>query len=765
MITIEPKYSEEQLTRARNILYRRSCIAEKKACEASFAQFVKCAWHVIQPMVEIRWNWHHDYLCDMLQGAMERIGNKQPRRYRYRITNICPSSTKSYLFTRMSNAWCWTKWPWIRFISSSYANDLSFEHSGDTRMIIKSDWYQNYWGDVFSLLKHRDSVTHFENDKGGMRAATSTGSKVTGRHAHIIINDDPLSAEMAESDQERMVATRFCIRTLDSRLLENGEFWYVMQRLHEEDPTGYLLKKHPSECLHICIPAEIRDWVRPVSLKEKYKDGLFFPDFPEFSKGELAAKKKRDPLYYACQYLQMPYQEEGGMFKRKNWIFWRPRGSDPLDYPPVEFNVDNKIVRCDVVERPVSFLDEINTWDFSFKDQVDNDPVAGFNLAEYGQITFVMDREYGVMSYADSCDGLVKLNSKHPLVSNTLIEDKANGSAIIQDYQKQIRGIRPVQATKNDNPHTRAVVTSRYQKNRQIALPHPKIHPWALDVVDEHTMYRNHKISVNDQVASISQGVVFLKNFHPVFPSFKYRPVKIKIDWRNIDYSVYSLFISQWVESDSSSSIVIAAHNQNTRRLAFIGEFILSSNEPRIIKPVIITLITRYTGGMITKIARFTWIGSPNMFGRKTTEANFTRASLMRDGMWEAYSRDGINLTDNIAFEEAGAILHMNKMILDNSVLFDEKAAETGRQCSAWSYEGDSPAKAGFGCARAAINVVNFLQESGKMKKPERVIPAYSEKREKLVDKFIQAEHIGTIDNLIGTKPETQKDGNSWMLL
>ena len=91
---------------------------EKKLCELSFYEFFKKAWHVVEPSIELSTNWHHKYLCDILQEEAERIIANKPKTKDI-VINIPFRSTKSLLVTVMFPVWAWIKNPKFRFITAS----------------------------------------------------------------------------------------------------------------------------------------------------------------------------------------------------------------------------------------------------------------------------------------------------------------------------------------------------------------------------------------------------------------------------------------------------------------------------------------------------------------------------------------------------------------------------------------------------------------------------------------------------------------------
>jgi hypothetical protein len=143
----------------------------------------------------------------------------------------------------------------------SYNLDLSTEHSVMRRKLIQSEWFQRLWGDRFEMSGDRNQVGQFMNDRGGQMIATSVGATAWGRGCDTAILDDPLSADQALSVTERTTANNWMVTTLPSRLNDppTGAIILVMQRLHELDPTGFLLEQEPSIWPHTRIPLGVSD--------------------------------------------------------------------------------------------------------------------------------------------------------------------------------------------------------------------------------------------------------------------------------------------------------------------------------------------------------------------------------------------------------------------------------------------------------------------------------------------------------------------------
>ena len=269
------------------------------------------------------WNWHMTVICEELQTIGERVITRQPKTHD-QIFNVPPSSTKSTLCSVMFPAWLWAIDPSIRVLTATYTDSLSTNHSVLSRDIIRSEKYQRFFPHV-KMKSDQDGKTHYKNISGGERLATSVTGSVTGFHAHVIIVDDPLSPKQASSDAQRQTALDFMDVTLSTRKV-NKELTptiLVMQRLHEDDPTGHMLKqqRNGAKIKHICIPAENSINVKPDSLRSHYVDGLM--DAQRLPRHVLSNQKILLGSYgYAGQYSQAPAPLDGGIFKpRPIWGF------------------------------------------------------------------------------------------------------------------------------------------------------------------------------------------------------------------------------------------------------------------------------------------------------------------------------------------------------------------------------------------------------------------------------------------------------------
>jgi predicted phage terminase large subunit-like protein len=385
-------------------------------CRGRFFYFVKTFWDVIikEPPV---FNWHIEYLCDELQELAQYIVERKPKPYDL-IINEPPGTTKSTIVTIMFPAWLWTLDPTIQEITNSYSASLSIEHAMKSRDIITSDKFRRLFPDVV-IRRDKSGKQYYATTMGGFRYATSTGATITGFHAHIIINDDPVNPKQANSEQLRQQAIDH-FKTLSSRKVNkaNTPIITVMQRLHINDVTGYQLKNKSENIKHICLPAEASPMVKPESLRERYIDGLLDPI--RLNRNALEeAKIDLGSVQYAGQYDQSPVVE-GGNIVKENWF----RRISLADFMALHFR------------EPMHFY--LDTAYNKKKVNRDNDPSGILSACRIRNNIYLFDAQKAYKEMPDLLKFLPEYARAHEYSDESIlhIEPKANGESVVQMFEK-----------------------------------------------------------------------------------------------------------------------------------------------------------------------------------------------------------------------------------------------------------------------------------------------------------------------------------------
>lgn len=300
---------------------------EASVCKEEFYEFVKRFWSVVEPATPV-WNWHIEILCKELQEAAERVFRKEPRPYDL-IINVPPGTTKSLVCSIMFPAWIWCRSPSSKVLSTSFAHALAVSMSRKSRMIVESKKWTQLFGAI-RLSEDQNAKGHYENERLGLRLVSGTDGVVVGRHADFIIIDDPIDPLSAISVPLLATTNLFITETLATRKTDKAVTLtiLIMQRLHQNDPTGLLLRESESAdgtpIRHICLPGEINYGTRLKEVKpKKYAANYTFDekgqgllDPRRLNRLELRRLRNRLKEYgYAGQILQRPVPAGGGMFK------------------------------------------------------------------------------------------------------------------------------------------------------------------------------------------------------------------------------------------------------------------------------------------------------------------------------------------------------------------------------------------------------------------------------------------------------------------
>lgn len=211
--------------------------------------FIKVAWPTVEPATKFIPGFHIDAVCEYLEAVTKG-------QIRDLILNMPPRHMKSLLVSVFWPAWEWTQKPSTRWLYSSYAIKLSTEHSVTCRRVIEAPWYREAFGSVFTLRGDQNEKMKFENNRSGYRMATSVGGSNTGMGADRLIADDPHNVKEAESDliREKVIEWWGGVMTTRRNDPKTSSRVIVMQRVHDADLTGHLLRQGGYE--HLCLSAE-----------------------------------------------------------------------------------------------------------------------------------------------------------------------------------------------------------------------------------------------------------------------------------------------------------------------------------------------------------------------------------------------------------------------------------------------------------------------------------------------------------------------------
>ena len=288
----------------------------RRALKRSLTAFVRAAWDVVEPSKDFVDNWHIHVLCDQLQqvtdGKIKRL-----------LVNVPPGTMKSLLVSVFWPAWEWARNPELRFLTASYSTHLTIRDNLKMRSIVESEWYQELFG--IKLDPDQNAKVQFKNLKGGWRVASSVGGAATGEHPDRIIIDDPITADQARSEVERLAVKNWFDQTVSTRgVTRDTAIVVVMQRLHEDDLAGHLIAR--GGWTHLCLPMRYEGTrVKSETTPEHTADPLDQRNvegellWPGLFTEKIVRQLELDlgPYGAAGQLQQRPAPIGGGLFKRE----------------------------------------------------------------------------------------------------------------------------------------------------------------------------------------------------------------------------------------------------------------------------------------------------------------------------------------------------------------------------------------------------------------------------------------------------------------
>ena len=450
----------------------------------AFREYAKAAWGIVDPSSRLIWSWAFDCLAEHLEAVT--LGQ-----IRQLIVNIQPRSGKSNICTILWPTWFWTELPSLRLMFCSYSSSLAVKHSTDRRNVLRSDFYKTRWGNYVRLSEDQNQKQAYENTARGHMLATSVGGTITGKGGDGIMMDDMLNPEHAESDAARK-QTINTYRTLSTRLNEPKKGFKILveQRTHRLDLTGHILKEEgASDLTHLVLPGmaeKKKIFIFPISKTKKVLEvgELLIPERwgPEEIKKLMKSLGSRR---FVAEILQNPTSEKGNIFKREWWKYWQqiPKGIQGM----------------------------LQSWDMAFKNTQDSSYVVGQVWAWIGANKYLLDQVRGHWSYSKTREKFRELSKKWPSAIAKLVEDKANGTAIIDDLKDEIVGIIPVEPLGSKVARAQAVAWMVEAGNVYIPDPALDGYDWIDEYIEEHAKFTGKTGEINDQVDGTSQALIRLK--------------------------------------------------------------------------------------------------------------------------------------------------------------------------------------------------------------------------------------------------------------
>ena len=333
------------------------------------------------------------------------------------IITVPPRSLKSICASVCLPAFILGHDPARRIICVSYSEGLARKHANDCRALMRSGLYRGVFP-ATRISAAKDTETEVMTTARGSRLATSVGGTLTGRGGNLVIIDDPLKPQEAQSQSARDSLKQWYSNTLLSRLdhKTEGSIIVVMQRLHPDDLVGHLLEQQGWRHLNLPAIAEEETIIRlsPTrSFRRRIGDLLHPERESQTALDEL--KASMGSMEFSAQYQQAPVPAGGNLIK---WSWFRF-----YDQPPTPLPGDKVII----------------SWDTALSSSQLADYSACVVLLVRHQSIYILDVIRARLEYPDLKRTVLENYHRWNQIAPScvlVIEKKGSGLSLIQDLRR-----------------------------------------------------------------------------------------------------------------------------------------------------------------------------------------------------------------------------------------------------------------------------------------------------------------------------------------
>lgn len=411
---------------------------------------------------------HHHLIADHLQAVEEG-------RITRLIITMPPRHGKSMQASEFFPAWFIGRGGDRQIIHASYAAKLSAKFGRKIRNQIRDPMYRAIFPGV-RLSKDSSSSTEFSTSNGGMYFSTGVDGGATGRGAHLLLIDDPLKdRKQAESETFRKRAQDWYTSVAYTRLMPGSVIVIILTRWHEDDLAGWILKEHAHENFTVLsLPAIAED----NDLLGRAEGDALWPERYPLNR-LLKIKKTLGTRDWNSLYQQKPTSAEGEIFN----LAWFGRYSVP----------------------PANFDFILQSWDCANKEKQLNDYSVCTTWGVFRNSWYLLNVFRKRMIYPELKRQAILQAGGRWRANAIIIEDKGNGTALIQDLrastQLPVIGIEP-----EGDKVLRASAQSSHVEAGIVLLPEAA--DWLAEY--EHEITHFPLASHDDQMDSTSQALMYL---------------------------------------------------------------------------------------------------------------------------------------------------------------------------------------------------------------------------------------------------------------
>lgn len=437
------------------------------------------------------------YICNKIDDLINnRLFNQYGEPYEGILLSQPSQTGKSSCITETLPSYYLGQNPSDHVIEISYGDDLA-NRFGRRNIEKINEYGKQIFG--IELSQDKKSAEEFEiaGTRGGM-LSRGLGAAITGSPSDLTIIDDPYkNRQDADSPLYKQFVVSEWFNTIKTRASAKCKYIIVHTRWNEDDLIGYLLDFEPDKWFYVNFMQEAEEYEEITGrepgdplLVEAGKDKKWLE---EYKKSFLNDPTGGGLRAWNALMQGKPSSLEGNLIKREYWQ---------------RYKLTLKM------QKGEGFDEMLQSWDCSFKDTKNSDLVAGGAWGRIGANCFLLDVDYRRMDIIATMKAITDMAKKWPKALCKLIEDKANGSAVITMLKIKLPGMIPVQATKSKEERVNAVLPVWESKN--VFIPDEiEVSPgvfqkcqWAQGVIDQCANFKpGKKVQKDDLVDMCSQAI------------------------------------------------------------------------------------------------------------------------------------------------------------------------------------------------------------------------------------------------------------------
>lgn len=442
--------------------------------ETEMARRKYAAYFLLANAPEAKLYPHVKIICDAIQKIID--GQQQ-----FLIIELGPQHGKSMAITETLPSYYLMRYPDKKVMVTAYGENLYSQFADSNR-----DKFTRLAPKLFGLTTSKNTANQFDvrNHKGEAFFTSMLGS-ATGHSADLLIIDDPIkNSEEAMSPTVKEKIWKEWTNTFSTRLQNNSSVIVIATRWTTDDLSGRLLQQKAYDWQEIKLPAIATGIPKgQTDIIGRHNGEALCPELHTLN-ALLAQKKNLGTHAFNALYQQSPTVEGGNIFKR-SWVRYY--------VPDRETMIALGLTEKDVTIRPrLNHMSEtVQAWDATFKSGANDDFVAGQTWARYKTDMYLLPGWcHKRLSFTETLDAIRNMSRMYPQAKVKLVEDKANGPAIIDTLKQEISGIMPV-SPGADSKEARASSVTPYWEAGQVYIPHPLWKPEVEDWIEEILNFPN----------------------------------------------------------------------------------------------------------------------------------------------------------------------------------------------------------------------------------------------------------------------------------